>query len=168
MKRFYKLLKPFAAVNTILETGKVIDRCPSVKLIFIDVDNTLLSYKKSKISCCVKQWLDTVSADKMLVIVTNNNKKRVKKIAELNKFKHVCNAAKPLPFAYLSILKKYGILRKESLIIGDQLFDDVLGGNLAGIKTILIKPIEKEMTHRMRAKRYFESILLKYMEIMYV
>ncbi|MBS5842941.1 MAG: HAD-IIIA family hydrolase [Clostridiales bacterium] len=165
MKRFFKLIKPFSVANTILETGKVIDSYQSVKLIFIDVDNTILSYKENEISCRVKQWLDTMSVHKMIVIITNNNKKRVEQIAGLNRFKCVCNAAKPFPFAYSNTLKKYNILRKESIIIGDQLFDDVLGGNLAGIKTILIKPIEKEMTYRMRVKRYFESILLKYMEI---
>ena len=47
------------------------------------------------------------------------------------------------------------------IMIGDQLFTDILGGNRFGVKTILVTPIEKKESIHTRIKRPFEKIILK-------
>ena len=47
---------------------------------------------------------------------------------------------KPAPFAIRSGMRRLGAEPAESVLIGDQLYTDVWGGNLAGIDTILVRP----------------------------
>lgn len=164
MKTILNFLKPYVMVDSIFDSEIVINSCANIKLIFMDVDNTIISYRENEIHSSIQCWLDDISTQKRIVFVTNNKKQRVDRIAYLKKFNCVCKARKPCPLVYKKILKKNHVLKNESVIIGDQLFNDVLGGKLASIKTILVKPIDKEMTLRMRVKRSLESMLLKYME----
>ena len=38
-------------------------------------------------------------------------------------------------------MEQMGVTPRETAIVGDQVFTDVLGGNRAGVTTILVKPI---------------------------
>ena len=47
----------------------------------------------------------------------------------------VPNALKPLPFGFLRALRLLGTPRRETVVIGDQLFTDVLGAKLLGLRS---------------------------------
>ncbi|MFH1442374.1 MAG: HAD hydrolase-like protein, partial [Candidatus Omnitrophota bacterium] len=51
---------------------------------------------------------------------------------------------KPLPFAFLRALKEIDAKPEETAMIGDQLFMDILGGNLVNLYTIYVKPLTPE------------------------
>ena len=70
-------------------------------------------------------------------------------------------AAKPLPFGYLRAVKKLGFKRKNVAIVGDQIFTDIMGGRLAGVKTVLVTDITPEDKTFFKIKRYFERKMLK-------
>ena len=38
-------------------------------------------------------------------------------------------------------MERMGVTKEQTAIIGDQVFTDVLGGNRAGVSTILVEPI---------------------------
>jgi hypothetical protein len=38
-------------------------------------------------------------------------------------------------------MAQMGVTKEQTAIVGDQVFTDVLGGNLAGVTTILVRPI---------------------------
>jgi len=164
MKNLISFFKPSLFVDSVLDIDKSVINNPKIKLILLDIDNTIIQYKRTKMQDCFMQWLISVSASKKIILVTNNSKKRVKSIAELKSFNYICRAYKPLPFCYLRTVKNSKIKKDEAIIIGDQIFDDILGGNLAGIYTVLVKPIEMEKAYRIRIKRYFESKILCKME----
>ena len=44
------------------------------------------------------------------------------------------------PFAITAGMRRLGASKANAVMIGDQLYTDVWGGNLAGIDTILVKP----------------------------
>ena len=46
-------------------------------------------------------------------------------------------------------------------MVGDQLFTDVLGGNLAGMHTILVRPLSVNALPHTRATRKLERAVLK-------
>jgi hypothetical protein len=48
----------------------------------------------------------------------------------------------------------------NTLFIGDQIFTDVMGANLAGIRTILVKPIHPKEEIQIVLKRIFEKPIL--------
>ena len=53
-----------------------------------------------------------------------------------------------------------GCDRTNTLFVGDQIFTDVYGANLAGIYSILVKPIHPKEEIQIVLKRYLEKIVL--------
>ena len=53
-----------------------------------------------------------------------------------------------------------GTNEKNTLFVGDQIFTDVYGANLADIHTILVKPIHPKEEIQIVLKRYLEKIVL--------
>ena len=47
-----------------------------------------------------------------------------------------------------------------TLFVGDQIFTDVMGANLAGIQTILVEPIDPKEEIQIILKRYPEKLVL--------
>jgi predicted HAD superfamily phosphohydrolase YqeG len=47
---------------------------------------------------------------------------------------------KPTPFAVRRALVLEGVPAEQAVMIGDQMLTDVTAGNLAGLKTILVRP----------------------------
>ena len=51
--------------------------------------------------------------------------------------------------------------KNSVLMIGDQIFTDILGGNAVRIKTVLLNPIEPEKTLSFKIRRHFEKGIRK-------
>ena len=61
----------------------------------------------------------------------------------------------------MEIEKVENVSKENMLMIGDQLFTDIWGGNRFGIKTILVKPISSNEGIHIKMKRPFERYVLK-------
>ena len=70
------------------------------------------------------------------------------------------NARKPLLKGLKKALKTMDAKNENCIMIGDQIFTDVWTGKRAGIKTILVKPIEDKETLFFKFKRGLEKIVL--------
>ena len=57
-------------------------------------------------------------------------------------------------------MQQMGTDGQNTLFVGDQIFTDVYGANLAGIRTILVKPIHPKEEIQIVLKRYLEKIVL--------
>jgi len=67
---------------------------------------------------------------------------------------------KPLPFAFLRALSKVGSQRKRAVMVGDQLFTDVLGGRLLGMRTVLVTPLSQtDLPHTLLLRRLERLVL---------
>ena len=53
--------------------------------------------------------------------------------------------------------RKLGCSAGEVAIVGDQIFTDVLGGNLAGAMTILVEPFVLEQSRLFKLRRRLEK-----------
>ena len=73
----------------------------------------------------------------------------------------VPNALKPLPFAFLRALRLLGTPRRATIVIGDQLFTDVLGAKLVGLRTLLTKPLVESDFPLTRVLRFLERTLAR-------
>ncbi|MGM9960986.1 MAG: YqeG family HAD IIIA-type phosphatase [Allobaculum sp.] len=126
-----------------------------VRLLFVDVDNTITTEAHDGISEDAHQFLlDVAEAGIEPLIFSNNFKFHVNRVlggypdVRLRTF--VC---KPLPFMFWWEMARRKLRPHECAAIGDQLFTDMLGGNLAGATTILTRPLTREErgdTQRMR------------------
>jgi len=148
------------------------DALPDVKLdelalagirgIVVDLDNTVCAYRRPELAPGVAEWVAAARArDFALVLVSNNFSERVGAIGAQLGIPVVPNALKPLPFAFLRALKLLGTPRAATVVIGDQLFTDVLGAKLLGLRTILTKPLVERDFPLTRVLRFLERTLAR-------
>ena len=156
------LCRPTACKTNIFEIAPEFLRSLGVKALLLDVDNTIATYTSHEPVKGAVEWAKALEqAGFDLVIVSNNVEKRVSAFARRFGLPWISFAMKPFPFGYLKAKKKLGRRRKECAIIGDQIFTDVIGANLCGMKSVLLSPIEPEDGISFRIRRYFERGLRK-------
>ncbi|MDR0986239.1 MAG: YqeG family HAD IIIA-type phosphatase [Ruminococcus sp.] len=132
-----------------------------IKAIFLDIDNTLSAHCADKPFPEVSAWLERIkSAGIKVILVSNNHYPRIKPFAERLGLPFVTDAKKPLPVGYKKALSQLKIKKGEAAAIGDQIFTDILGANLAGIKSIFVFPKIPETSLPFRFKRAIEKPLL--------
>ena len=117
--------------------------------LLLDVDNTLTTHDAPNLTDGVKTWLEDMRRSGLaLVIVSNNSAERVAPFAEKIGLTYYAHARKPLPFGFRAAAKQVGCDYKRCVVIGDQIFTDMLGANLAGMKSVLLEPIQFEVEQK--------------------
>jgi HAD superfamily phosphatase (TIGR01668 family) len=115
------------------------------RVIFFDLDNTLISYKETVPGQNIKNLIDSLqSIGFEVMVVSNSPKNRVRKASNYLNIKHVNLALKPLKFGFKRALrkceKKYTC--EQVLEVGDQLLTDVYGSRRMNFYTILVRAID--------------------------
>ncbi|HOV69751.1 MAG TPA: YqeG family HAD IIIA-type phosphatase [Clostridia bacterium] len=133
-----------------------------IKNILIDLDNTLIRWKANIIDEKTIEWVNnSKEAGLKLCIVSNSNGNRAQAIAEKLDIKFIKNAAKPFGKGIRRAMEMLNADKTNTAIVGDQLFTDVLGGNRAGLFTVLLEPIHKDEFFYTKIVRIFERRKLK-------
>ena len=128
-----------------------------VSSILLDVDNTLTLDKGTKPDERTLSWLDTMrNAGIKMMIISNGKHERLQKFAKTLGLDCRSMAMKPLPFVLRSATKQLSNNKKSVMLIGDQIFTDILGANLTGIKSTLLTPIQLETSLSFRIRRRLE------------
>ncbi len=129
--------------------------------LIVDLDNTLVGFGETELCREHLAWVrDAQTRGFAVVMVSNNFTERVTAIAAQLGVACVPNALKPLPFGFLRALRCLRLARAQVVVVGDQLFTDVLGAKLCGLYTILTEPIEPKDFPVTRFFRFFERIAL--------
>lgn len=63
-------------------------------------------------------------------IVSNNTNKRVAPLAKKLGLPFTANGCKPLTFGISKAIKIMGVPKKQVAVVGDQIFTDVIAGNI--------------------------------------
>ena len=115
----------------------------SIRLLMLDFDNTIVPYTTSVPEPLMEQWLlDMRQTDIQLCVVSNSKKDRVKIFCANYGIPCITHANKPFSKGIRECLAKFGIPASQAAIVGDQIYTDALGGNAAGITTILVTAID--------------------------
>lgn len=126
--------------------------------LLLDVDNTLTTHGNPVPAPGIEQWVkDMQNAGINLMIVSNNYDKRVGPFARLLGLPYVSFSTKPLPRGFFKAMKKLGANRKNTAIVGDQIFTDILGAHLLNMKAIMVLAILEEDGLGFKIKRNFEK-----------
>lgn len=129
-----------------------------IKALLLDADNTLCIYHTDVPVDGVMEWIEEMkSSGVKLHILSNGKPGRLTAFANNVNLPCFYMSLKPLPFKILKAIKKLGFKRKDVALVGDQMFTDILGGNLAGIKTIWLDYIKIEDSKTFRFKRKIEN-----------
>ena len=131
-----------------------------IRGIVVDLDNTVCAYRQPELAPGVAAWIaDAKARGFALVLVSNNFSERVGAVGARLGIPVVPNALKPLPFAFLRALRALRTPRSATVVIGDQLFTDVLGAKLLGMRTILTKPLVASDFPLTRVLRFLERTI---------
>ena len=129
-----------------------------IKGLMLDVDNTLIDYKKD-ILPGLDTWIEKIkqSGIKCIILSNSNKKEKVKMVADSLKIPYIFFATKPLKRGFKKAKSILNLEYKEIAAIGDQIFTDIIGANRLGMFSILVKPINERDLPITRIKRPIEK-----------
>ena len=113
-----------------------------IKCLLFDLDNTCVPYKDTDANRRLVELFETLQdMDFKIIIFSNAMKRRIAPFKRTLNVDCLARAGKPRKKNFLKVLKLFNYNLSDVAIIGDQLYKDILGGNKAGIKTILVNPM---------------------------
>jgi len=132
------------------------------RLILTDLDNTLVPWNDGSVPEELAAWLIAAKSFGFDVCIVSNNKgSRVAAFSRLSGIAAVGSARKPRPTAFQQLLDEYGRTPSETVMLGDQLFTDIRGGNCCGLYTVLVLPISPREWWGTRMVRQIEHIAMR-------
>jgi HAD superfamily phosphatase (TIGR01668 family) len=152
---------PDLAVGGLADVPLATLRAWGVRGIIVDLDNTLVGYDDRTLAPEVQAWVAAaLAAGFRLVLLSNNFEERVAAVGSRLGVPTVANALKPLPSGFLRALRLLQTKRHETVAIGDQLFTDVLGAKLVGLRAVLTEPLVDHDFPATRVLRMLERKVL--------
>ncbi len=114
------------------------------RLLMLDVDNTLVKWRQEDFAEPVLEWIKRAKAMGFdICLVSNTNHlDRLARLRTLLDVETVRGRFKPSRAMFRLALIKFGRKPEEAIMVGDQLFTDVLGANRAGIDAIWVRKME--------------------------
>ena len=144
----------FASAEFLSEIG--------VKGIILDIDNTLEPYENSDPGEHVVSWLESLKRCGIkAAIVSNNGRERVERFNKNLSLPAYYKAKKPFKRNLLSAMQDMNTDTSSTVLMGDQVFTDVWAAHNAGIRAILVPPINDKRDIFTKFKRLLEKPILK-------
>ena len=115
-----------------------------ITLVLADLDNTLVAYKTLTPSPSIVQWKEHLNRNGIDLYIVSNSRKptRVSQFSANLGVKFIGHSDKPSRRGFVHALKEMNRKPEETIMVGDQIFTDILGANRAGITPLLIAPIQ--------------------------
>lgn len=128
-----------------------------IRFVVLDLDNTLSPYGNFSINGNIRSWI--VAAKRLgldVIVLSNTWYLRALVSRYIARVPVYYMAMKPFPFALWKVLIRYGYAPENTIIIGDQVFTDVLMARLAGTNFVLVKPLSRRDGPHTRLFRLLE------------
>ena len=152
------LFKPTYWLKSVLQIDAEFLAKNNVKALVLDLDNTLSMHGNPAAEEGVTEWLEQMRALGIKMrVVSNNTTKRVAPLAAKLGLEFTANGAKPLTFGITRAMKAMNSDKQSTLVVGDQIFTDIMAGNFKGVRTVLVEPFHLEKTWTFKLKRKLES-----------
>ena len=133
-----------------------------VRCVLLDVDNTLEPYEHPTPGRQVVAWLDSLHKEGIVTaIISNNNQARLDLFNKDIGMPGISHAAKPFAFNLRRMMKQLGVEKGETVFLGDQILTDVWAAHNAGIRAILVSPINDRPDPLTKFKRVLERPIQK-------
>ena len=128
-----------------------------IKCLLFDLDNTCVPFKDKEPNKKLVDLFERLKdMDFKVIIFSNATKKRITPFKNGLNVDCSAKSKKPNTNKLMKVIKMFGYDLSEVVLIGDQLFTDILCGNRAGIKTVLVNPMSKDDLIFTKFFRYFE------------
>lgn len=157
-----EFLYPQIYVKSLLEIP--LDELKELKIntFILDLDNTITEWNRREVRQEVAEWFQNIKDQGFKAcILSNNGEQRVLAVARSLGIPYLHRAQKPRRRAFFRALSLMESQAAETAVIGDQIFTDVLGGNRAGLYTILVVPLDKREFPGTKISRCLEYFVLR-------
>src|SRR5262249_42213546 len=136
-----------------------------IKLILIDVDNTLVKWRTEDFAQETLDWIAKAKSHGIDICILSNtrNPARLERLAQWLDIPAFGGKSKLSPAMYLEALQKFGLKENQAVMIGDQIFTDIFGANRAGIEAIWLQPISPHDFVGTKVSRLGERIIRGYL-----
>ena len=133
-----------------------------IENVLLDLDNTIVGWQGMDIPADIRKWLIELkeAGFKMCLVSNTRHGKRLISLSEELEIPYVKRAYKPRKRGFMNALQDLGADPSKTVMVGDQMFTDVLGGNRMGIFTIMVKPMHKNEFFGTKISRSAEVILM--------
>lgn len=141
------------------------------RAIIFDIDNTLLLRNQDELSPMMRELIEELKSRFRICFLSNviieSKAKRARNIGASVNVPVICcrfSDRKPKKEAYEKALKELKARPDEAVMIGDQLFTDIVGANRLGIYTTYVRPMGPDIWisylifRRWREKRILRSL----------
>jgi HAD superfamily phosphatase (TIGR01668 family) len=162
-------LSPFRATRYVASVDLIdIDTlvAAGVRLVLLDRDNTCVPRDTHVAPPAVKAWLGRLRDAGISACLLSNNFHSGEVAASACELgcRVVDHAMKPAPFSAWVAMARMGVGPEQTVIVGDQVFTDILAGNLAGVRTILVRPQSRRDLWYTQIFRLGEALVLRGVE----
>jgi HAD superfamily phosphatase (TIGR01668 family) len=155
-------LRPKLFAPGISHVDPIALRARGIRGAIVDLDNTLVGWRTLAPLEEDARWVARAKdAGVHVVVLTNNGTPWALEIAKDLDVPCIPNARKPLPSGFRRALALLQLEAREAVVIGDQLFTDVLGAKLAGLDVILVDPLVRHDPWNTRPLRWIERMLMR-------
>lgn len=155
------MLKPDGFAPTLCDVSLDALVEQGIRGVILDLDNTLVAFDEAAPRAEYAAWIAAALARGLRVVLLSNNfGPRARSIAGAVGIPCVPNALKPLPAAFGRALALLGTPKAQTIVIGDQLFTDMLGAKFLGLRCLLTEPLADRDFITTRILRFFERLVL--------
>ena len=133
-----------------------------IKAVILDLDNTLVGWQRHDVSHAVLAWLQQVKDSGLKSCLLSNTRfgRRLGKLSKELDIPAVRKAMKPSKKGFRAAMELMDSDPSNTVMIGDQMFTDVLGANRSGIYSIMVQPMARREFIGTKVSRIAERALL--------
>ena len=138
----FKLPIPYRMVRNIYEIKPEFLKKEGIRLLLMDLDNTMAPYHIHVPSAGLKAWVSSMKEEGIEIFILSNNRgSRPKVFAEALGVEWVNRAKKPSVKVMDRVLGRKCLPREQVMLVGDQIYTDMLCAARGHIRGICVKPI---------------------------
>lgn len=130
--------------------------------LLFDIDNTLVPHGAPATPEAIALMKRLKGMGFHICLLSNNRRERVKPFARALGVEAVWKAHKPSGAGLRRAQALMGCGRRSTCLIGDQLFTDIWCARRAGIRSVLVDPIDPREEVQIVLKRIPERVLLRF------
>ena len=158
-----RLFTPCLRIPTVYDLPLDWLRERRILAVITDLDNTLVPWRDYRVASDLAEWFETLHSQGFRTVILTNARPSptVRKLAQELRTELLLGARKPIGVFFRRALERVSASPSQACVVGDQVFTDVLGGNLAGCYTVLVDRIGEREFIGTRFMRIIERIVLR-------
>ena len=157
----FKLFEPDRIYQSVDRIDFTLLFAEGKRLVLLDIDNTLVRHGSEQADDFARMIVDRIrNAGLIPYIVSNAKPSRARKFAATLAVPFTGLAGKPSPRGLLKACRETGFEPGQAVMIGDQLFTDILAARRAKVMAILVLPLDRHEVWNVAVKRIPEAPLM--------